>query len=226
MSRLLRAFLAWRGLAAIELISAEARRDLARVRETRKLTPLLMGDASALHILTCVRAARPLGGAMAEAGVLAGGTARLIGEAKGDAALHLFDIFETLQAPLAPSSSQRESELRAHFGKVHGTQAQVGALLEAYPGVHLHPGIFPETARGLEDVRFSFVHLDLDFEPSTTDALAFFHPRMIEGGIIIGDDYHDPGVRRAFDRWFAGRPDLRLEMPWGQVAVVKAGPPA
>ena len=34
---------------------------------------------------------------MAEAGVLAGGSARLICEGKGEAALHLFDVFETLQ---------------------------------------------------------------------------------------------------------------------------------
>jgi hypothetical protein len=220
--RLLRALLARRGAVLVNLVGREGRRDLAILRETRKRAPLLIGDAAALQILSAVRAARPLGGAMAEAGVLMGGAARLICEAKGDAPLHLFDVFETLQRPADALSTQREAELRAHFGGLHGRRAQVERLLEAYGGVGFHVGIFPASARGLEAVRFSFVHIDLDLEPSTRDALEYFLPRMVEGGIVIGDDYGDPGVRGVFAACFAGRPDTLIELPWGQVMVIMA----
>jgi len=89
--------------------------------------------------------------------------------------------------------------------------------------VHLHAGVFPDTARGLEDERFSFVHLDLDLEPSTRDALEFFHPRLLPGGIIVADDYADPGVRATFAAWFADRADTVVALPWGQGMVVKQG---
>lgn len=161
---------------------------------------------------------------MAEAGVFAGGTARLICSAKGQAPLHLFDVFESLQsASSAHASTPREDELRRHFGAVHGTRAGVERLLAPYEGVHFHQGVFPATTAGLEGERFSFVHLDLDLEPSTRDALEFFHPRLVPGGIILGDDHQTPPVRRAFDAYFRGRPDACVELPWGQVMVVKAG---
>jgi hypothetical protein len=222
--RLLRALLARRGAAIVQTVGAQGRRDLDIIRETRMLAPLLVQDVAGVQIVACVRAAGRLGAAMAEAGVFAGGTARLICEAKGDAPLHLFDVFETLQAaPASATASRREVELRRHFGKLASSQAEVARLLSPYPSVHFHAGIFPESTRDLGNERFSFVHLDLDLEASTRDALEFFHPRLLPGGIIIGDDYHDPGVRLAFDSCLMGRPDTVIALPWGQVLVVKAG---
>lgn len=217
---LLRRFLASRGTIQTPL-GPEWRADLAAIRETRTLVPLLMSDASALQILICARAARKLDGAMAEAGVLMGGSARLICQAKGEAPLHLFDIFESLQSAARGSAAQEE--VRAHFGRVHGKRQVVERLLAPYPAVHIHAGFFPQSAVGLEDARFSFVHLDLDLPPSTRGALEFFHPRMVSGGLLIGDDYGDRGVRDTFDGFFAGRRDTVIALPWGQVMIVTQG---
>jgi hypothetical protein len=159
---------------------------------------------------------------MAEAGVLCGGSARLIAAAKAEAPLHLFDVFETLQPPATPTATG-EAEVRAHFGTTHGSRAQVAALLASYPGVMLHPGVFPHTAAALADARFAFVHLDLDLPGATREALAFFYPRLLPGGILIGDDYDDPDVRRTFAEWFAGKGDTTVGLPWAQVMVVRAG---
>jgi hypothetical protein len=104
---------------------------------------------------------------------------------------------------------------------VHGRRDRVERLLSPYAAVHLHPGIFPASAEGLEDEWFSFVHLDMDLVRSTTDALNFFHPRLVQGGILIGDDYGDPGVRAAFADFFADRGESLIGFPWGQVMVVK-----
>ncbi len=220
--RLLRALLAPRGATIVHLLEPRARQDLAIVRDTRARTELLVEDAAAFEILAYVRGARRVGGAMAELGVFAGGTARLICEAKGDATLHLFDVFDTLQGTAEPPpNDQLAAELRGRFGTWHTPRAVVERLLAPYPSVEIHPGIFPASARSLEQERFCFVHLDADLESSTREALRFFHPRLRPGGVIIGDDYNLPGVRRAFEDHYANQPDTLVALPWGQVVAVK-----
>lgn len=216
-----RAFLARRGAIQAPL-GGDWRRELATLRETRRRTALLMNDAAALQIQICAKAARTRDGVMAEAGVFMGGSARLICAAKGEVPLHLFDVFDTLQADGA-SAAIGAAEVQAHFGAVHGKQEQVEQLLAAYPAVQLYPGVFPDSAAGLEALRFSFVHLDLDLPGATREGLAFFHPRLTPGAILIGDDYDDPGVRAVFADYFAGRNDTVIGLPWGQVMVVKQG---
>lgn len=222
LGSILRRLLAARGSVQAPLYG-EWKRELAIIRQTRRLVPLLMDDAAALHLLTCVRAARRFKGAMAEAGVFQGGSARLICEAKGDTPLHLFDIFECLQAGASPQD-ELQNAVRTHFGPLHGEQANVQALLEGYDGVFLHPGFFPNSiSKTLESTGYSFVHIDLDLPPSIGAALVFFQPRMVPGGIIIGDDFTDPAVRDCFDTFFAPLRDTRIELPWGQVMIVKQG---
>lgn len=214
--KLMRAIVAKRGCIVAPL-DREWRKELDVLRETKAKTQLLVTDAAAVQILICARAARELPGVYAEAGVFKGGSARLICEEKGAAALHLFDVFETLQQSPAAGAEQ----VRQHFGPIHGHVAEVRQLLSAYGNVHFHPGIFPETTAGLDELRFSFVHLDLDLAEPTQAALEYFHPRLVTGGILIGDDYGDRGVRRCFDRWFADRSDSVIELPWSQVMVIR-----
>lgn len=213
---MLGALLARRGAIEVRLDRA-GRRDLAFVRETQAKVPLLLTDAAALQIIAAVRATRGLGGAMAEAGVLMGGSARLIAAAKGTAPLHLFDVFETQPAASDPAGN----EVRAHFGEIHGDRRAVEHLLAGHDDVRLHPGVFPASAQHLEHERFAFVHLDMDLVSSTRAGLAFFLPRLLPGGILIGDDYADPGVRRCF----AERTDLEdhtvIDLPWGQAMLVR-----
>jgi hypothetical protein len=219
--RLLRELLSRRTATVLHMSGARGRADLELIRQTRRLAPLLVQDAAAFQLLAAVRGAARLGGAMAEAGVFAGGTARLICEAKGGLPLHLFDVFESLQT--AAPRGGREGELSRHFGPVHAPEASARQLLAGYPAVHFHPGVFPATAAGLEDTRFAFVHLDLDLEPSTRDAMAFFHPRLLPGAVMIIDDYDDAGVQGAVDSHLAGHADTVLALPWGQALVVRGG---
>lgn len=219
---LLRRLLATRGQVIASLRGADARRDLQIVRRVRAQVPLLVPDATALMILACARAGVSLGGSMAEAGVYRGGTARLICEVKGTAALHLFDVFETLQGNALSSDSEAAEEVRRYFGSFHAHKSEVAELLAPYVGVQLHAGFFPDSARSLENERFSFVHLDLDLERGTSDALDFFYPRLLPGGFLLGDDYNADAVRRAFNRYFDGLPGRVIGLPWGQALVGKA----
>lgn len=219
--RMLRTIVALRG-SIVAPLGRGWDRELAVLRETRRLVPLLMSDAAALQIQVCVRAARQLDGVMAEAGVLMGGSARLICEAKQDAPLHLLDVFETLQSEPALPGSPLQQSVRDHFKRTHGTVDSVKRLLSAYQNVHFHPGVFPDSAPlNLQEARFSFVHLDMDLAESTRAGLEFFYPRLVPGGMIVGDDYQDPDVRDTFAGYFAALPEPLIELPWGQVLVVK-----
>lgn len=65
-----------------------------------------------------------------------------------------------------------------------------------------HVGLIPLTFAGLETARIAFAYVDLDLYASTRDALAFIRPRLVPGGAIVVDDYHDPtwpGVTLAVD---------------------------
>ncbi len=218
----LRKLFARRGMALAGL-DAAGRADLATIHATRALVPLLMHDIAALQVMLCVRATAGLGGGIAEAGVLMGGSARLICAVKGDAPLHLFDAFETLQQPSATRPEPEEAQVRRHFGTLHSRQHQVERLLARARHVHFHAGMFPKTTLGLEDERFAFVHIDFDLPRGIADALHFFHPRMMVGGILLIDDYADAGVRDTVQAWFAGRRDTIVALPWNQAMVVKQG---
>lgn len=214
----MRTIVASRG-AIVTPLSRGWQRERQLIADTRQKTELLLTDPAALHVLACARAARDMPGAFAEAGVFRGGSARLICEEKGDAPLHLFDVFELLQNGHLPGSDQ----VRDHFGRIHGKLGDVRRLLAGYSNVHFHAGLLPHTVTGLDALRFSFVHLDLDLPEPTEAALEYFHPRMLPGGILIADDYADPALRACFASWFASKPDTLIELPWAQLMIVTQG---
>lgn len=92
--------------------------------------------------------------------------------------------------------------------------------------VVFHPGVFPETTVGLENTRYSFVHVDADVYQSTRDAITYFWPRMNPGGWMLFDDYHwekCPGVDRAIHEVLHGQQIIvRPESP-NQCMVQKNG---
>jgi hypothetical protein len=137
-----------------------------------------------------VRNTSHLPGEMAEAGVYRGGSAKLISIMNPNKRLHLFDTFEGIPEDDAMEGGHKKGEFSSKYEDVR-------AFLADDP-VEFHVGRFPNSASNLSrNVRFSFVHLDLDIYQSTADAIDFFWPRMVGGGIIAFDDYgwqNCPGV--------------------------------
>ena len=86
------------------------------------------------------------------------------------------------------------------------------------------PGMLFEitTLEALTNRIFSFVHLDVDTYESTRDALQFFYPRMSPGGFLISHDYlNATGVRRAFDEYFADKPEPIVRIAETQCLIAK-----
>jgi len=175
---------------------------------------MLLSDNEAYQIHMAVRRTSKINGSIAEVGVYQGGSSMLICKAKEEKHLHLFDTFEGIPR-VDPIDKFRKGQFAS---RLEETQH----YLRNESNLHFYKGIFPETAGPIEDKTFSFVHLDVDTFESTASCLEFFYPRMSRGGIIISHDYIPAkGVRKAFDDFFADRPEPIIEMSGTQCLVMK-----
>lgn len=133
-------------------------------------------------LIEFVKQTAPIGGAMAEAGVCEGASAWFISETDNQRPLHLFDTFSGL-----PDGTPKFHSVCNILKK---KSYEVQELFKNKPNVFIHEGIFPQhTGRYIEDLKFSFVHIDVDIYRSILDCLGFFYYRMLVGGIIVIHDY-------------------------------------
>ncbi|MBN2166380.1 MAG: class I SAM-dependent methyltransferase [Marinilabiliaceae bacterium] len=165
-----------------------------------------------------------LEGSLAELGVYKGETAKVIHHLVPDKKLYLFDSFEGL-----PHSIIREDcdgTVRPQTVKFDQTSPElVEKNIQGNDNVIIRKGIFPETAFDLRDEKFAFVHVDADLYQSTKDALEFFYPNLVAGGIILIHDYNHnwEGVTKAVDEFCQTIPEEFVELPdqLGSVVIIK-----
>lgn len=188
------------------------------IRQIRNETGIQQTNGEAYQIFMGVKATAKVNGDIAEVGVYNGGSAKVICGAKGNRPLHLFDTFERL-----PNPTEMDEDYPTHLAD--GDQPpleRVTNYLKAYSNVYFYKGVFPATAEATKDRMFSFVHLDVDLYKSTLDCLAYFYPRMSQGGIIVCHDYMVfSGVRKAVDEFFQDKPEAVIELPENQCLIVK-----
>ncbi len=190
------------------------------IKIIRKEVDLAFYPYEAYTVYSIALSQSKLDGDMAEVGVYQGGSAKLIGEAKGNKTLHLFDTFTGL-----PSLSDVDMHFGINFWKENDfnntSQDKVTKYLSKYNDIKIYPGKFPDTSEPVTNSKFSFVHLDVDLYQSTLDSLIFFYPRLIQGGIIITHDYHSSGVNKAFKEYFESKQIPIIELTGSQCMIVK-----
>jgi len=186
---------------------------LAASRDARRMAGVAATPLECVELFNAVTACEKLPGDMAEAGVYRGGSAAVMLAASRLKRLHLFDTFEGLPHAEAGFSA----------GEYLGSDKDVRDNLSQWPNrIVLHKGLFPDSAIGLEQMRFSFVHLDLDLYDSTAAALEWFWPRISSGGILLSHDYPlIDGVVQAFHEFFDGRPEPFIPLSGNQCVAVK-----
>jgi len=118
--------------------------------------------------------------------------------------IHLFDTFEGIPETGEFDVPKRgKGHKQGDFNKT--SLESVNEFLQGY-NVHFWPGLFPDSARLMpDDTEFVLVHVDADLYESTKAACDFFWPRMVNGGIMVFDDYNAPrcpGVNKAVDEFF------------------------
>lgn len=165
-----------------------------------------------------------LKGSLAELGVYKGETAKVIHHMIPDKKLYLFDSFEGL--PRQVIREDCDGTVRPQTIKFDNTSPElVEKYIQGNGNVIIRKGIFPDTAFDIESETFAFVHIDADLYQSTIDALEFFYPRLVEGGIILIHDYNHnwEGVTKAVDEFCDTIPEEFVELPdqLGSVVMVK-----
>ena len=137
---------------------------------------------------------------------------------------HCFDSFEGLSAP-TPADVPRRDDVRSwHAGDMTASLDEVRRALRQFDGIEYHPDWIPQCFEAAAEQRFSFVHLDVDLYEPTRDALSFFHPRLVAGGILLCDDdgfLTCPGARRAVDEFVAAIGARVVRLPTGQAYLRK-----
>jgi O-methyltransferase len=171
-------------------------------------------EAYLVYSLARAQANRP--GDFAEVGVYKGASAKLISEAKGDKPLRLFDTYEGL-----PPSSERDPGVHRQNQYMCSLES-VQDYLKQYKNLSFYKGVFPESTQGVPEAQYAFAHFDVDLYDGTLACLEYFYPRMIPGGIMLSHDYGLlSGVEKAFQEFFADKPENVIEQPTTQCMVVK-----
>lgn len=160
-------------------------------------------------------------GACAEVGVFRGESACKINRYFPDSNLHLYDTFEGF----AENDIKYEHAVGRKDvikGQFNDTSVEIVMENMEYPEhVFIHKGLFPDTAKGLDE-RFCFVRIDLDLYVPTEAALEVFSPLMVRGGIILVHDYFGsqyPSIRKVVRKFMKKYPKLH-KMPIGDTMTI------
>lgn len=139
-------------------------------------------------------------GLIAEFGMYKGGSLEILAKYNPTRSLFGIDSFQGL-----PPASEFDSHNEGEFNDVDHIGI-VGYFKMLYPNVRILKGFSPDVFSFFDDhARFGFVHADIDMYWSVRHALDFFYPRLVEGGIMIFDDYgfsSTRGCRKAVDEWY------------------------
>lgn len=136
-----------------------------------------------------------LEGMVADCGVYKGGTSLILRRLAPDKELHLFDTWAGTPWD-DPMCHHKKGEWLASL-------KDCKALVGEDHKIYYHEGMFPLTADA--NGKYCFVYVDMDTYQSTIAAIVFFWPRMVQGGILMFDDYDwmpCAGVKKAVDESF------------------------
>lgn len=179
-------------------------------------------------LLSAARSVRNIEGDTAECGVYRGAASYLILASQAPRAgktHHIFDSFEGLSQPDAKDDPSAHAT--AYAWKKHDLAVDeqlVARNLAAFENFRLYRGWIPARFAEVAQLRFSFVHIDVDLYQPTYDSLSFFYPRLSPGGIAICDDYGFatcPGAMSAFTDFLADKPESVIHLTTGQGMLVK-----
>lgn len=178
-----------------------------------------------------------LPGARAECGVFQGFSAlfccRVAALARpgfDGADFHLVDSFAGFPAPKPEDFIPINAGGRIHEAPAFSAGAAESSLdrtrevLTSFPGVCFHRGFVPQVLAELPQERWAYVHIDLDLHEATLASLEYFFPRMMEGGVIVCDDYGSklfPGARKAWDSYCTEHDIVFVTLETGQSVIVK-----
>jgi hypothetical protein len=141
----------------------------------------------------------------------------------------VFDSFEGLseitdndKSPLRKNTDKSNLKVRKHFASNFDL---VSNTVKDFSFTTLHQGWIPEVFNTVEIDKIQFLHIDVDLYQPTYDSLDFFFSKLVEGGIIVCDDYNAtkwPGAKKAWDDFFKNKKTkLNYQVPLGSSFIIK-----
>jgi O-methyltransferase len=171
---------------------------------------------------------RELPGAIVECGVWRGGS-MMLSALVTKRPIFLFDTFSGMPEPTERDYRLRD-RLRARDRWKEGEWAAAGLdevrrnlATTDHPALHFVPGRVEDTVPDQAPDEIALLRLDTDWYESSLHELEHLYPRLVDGGILILDDYgHWSGARQAVDEYFAKDPVLLNRIDYAGRLVVKA----
>jgi O-methyltransferase len=142
---------------------------------------------------------------------------------------HVFDSFEGGLSDFTLNDESffalSEDEKQEWVKTFASSYDSVRSLTEPFGFVDLHKGWIPEVFTGFHPRPIRFVHIDVDMFEPTKASLEFFWPHLVDGGVMICDDYNYSmfeGANRAVDGFLASaRPSIVYKVPLGTIVIIK-----
>jgi O-methyltransferase len=156
-------------------------------------------------------------GDTAECGTFSGASSRIICQANKYATCqgkrhHVFDSFERFPKPERVDGLHETKEDSA-YGVEHVQEKVCEFDLTDY-----YSGWIPAKFPDVKELQFSFVHIDIDRHQPAGDSIAFFYPRMTDGGVILVGDCgitSRQGVTEAVDEFLSDKPERMSRLSGG-----------
>lgn len=125
---------------------------------------------------------------------------------------HIFDSFEGLSSNIQKDSglsNLNKNQLQKMKTQFTSNENFVKSeVLKDFDFIKIYKGWIPNKFHLVEEQKFSFVHIDVDLYEPTLKSLEFFYPKLVDGGIIVCDDYnfkHFNGSKKAWDEFFSDK---------------------
>lgn len=188
----------------------------------------LVDEMRLYELWQLTRQLAPLPGDILEVGVWRGGSGCLVAiqsqHSGSKARVYLCDTF----AGVVKASAEDPIYSGGEHGDTSPELVRSLARDLGLENIEVLVGAFPdESAAAIEKRVFKLCHLDVDVYESTKASAEWVWPRLVEGGVIVVDDYGGDGmdgVQRAVDE-FADQPSCRMIYNLnGHATLVKVAP--
>ena len=101
---------------------------------------------------------------------------------------------------------------------------EVKNTLSDFPEITYFQGWIPSAFKDIPDAEYKFVHIDVDLYEPVHHSVSYFYPRLVNGGMIVIDDYGSlywPGAKKAVDEYCTKNNIDLLRLSTGQAVIWK-----
>ena len=169
---------------------------------------------------------RNIRGIFIEAGCALGGSAIVIAKAKREQRLfYIYDAFGMIPAPSEDDGTDAHDRYEViksgratginenlYYGYEHDLLSKVRNNFQEFKidlkieNIYFIKGMYQDTLRIDDDV--AFVHIDADWYESVMTCLMAIEPHLVQGAVLIIDDYNDwEGCKKAVNTFFQDKLD-------------------